>query len=624
MKLKAMRIRNFRCYKEEVEIVFEDFTAFIGRNDAGKSTILEALDIFLNEKTPDKDDAAKGGQANDLTIICEFSDFPETIVIDDEASTSLRDEWLLNEKGMLEIHKTYNGSLDKPKLISIKVRAIHPTATGTEDLTSLKNADLKKRAGDLGISLQGVNQSINADIRKRIRDSHTNLYPASRQILLDVDGNSKKVWAGINAHMPTFALFKSDRASSDQDPEAQDPLKLAVKEAIRAKTEELREISEHIESEVRRIAELTLRKLREMDPTLATQLNPQITTKKWDSLFSVSITGDENVPINKRGSGAKRLVLLNFFRAKVEQASSEKPGAPVIYAIEEPETSQHPRNQRLLVSALTELSGDHQVIITTHTPMLARTFPEQSLRYVKIGEDGRSREILHVDGSNKDEIAKSLGVLPDNAVKIFIGVEGKHDINFLKNISKVLVESGEPVLDLEKMEFEGELIFIPLGGSSLALWVSRLRELNKPEFYIFDRDHSPPAQPKYIQQQNEINVRDNCKALNTCKREMENYIHFDAINRVYESHGIHLNLTRNFGDFDDVPEAVAELVHNLSGSPTAWVSLDPDTKGKKASRVKGMLNGEAAKLMTSELLNDIDKSDSVRGWFAQLKRMITT
>lgn len=46
MKIKSIIIENFRGYKDRQIIDLNDFTAFVGRNDAGKSTILEALDIF--------------------------------------------------------------------------------------------------------------------------------------------------------------------------------------------------------------------------------------------------------------------------------------------------------------------------------------------------------------------------------------------------------------------------------------------------------------------------------------------------------------------------------------------------------------------------------------------------
>lgn len=47
MKLTKLKIKNFRGYKEEIAIDFDNLTAFVGKNDIGKSTILEALDIFL-------------------------------------------------------------------------------------------------------------------------------------------------------------------------------------------------------------------------------------------------------------------------------------------------------------------------------------------------------------------------------------------------------------------------------------------------------------------------------------------------------------------------------------------------------------------------------------------------
>ena len=50
MKIKAIVLANFRPYRDLVRIDVEDFTAFIGRNDAGKSSVLEALEIFFNQE----------------------------------------------------------------------------------------------------------------------------------------------------------------------------------------------------------------------------------------------------------------------------------------------------------------------------------------------------------------------------------------------------------------------------------------------------------------------------------------------------------------------------------------------------------------------------------------------
>ncbi len=47
MKVVSMLLAGFRGYKNLMKVSIGDFTAFVGKNDIGKSTILEALDIFF-------------------------------------------------------------------------------------------------------------------------------------------------------------------------------------------------------------------------------------------------------------------------------------------------------------------------------------------------------------------------------------------------------------------------------------------------------------------------------------------------------------------------------------------------------------------------------------------------
>ena len=43
MRIVSVRIKNFRGYRDEVTIKIDDLTVLIGKNDAGKSTILDML-----------------------------------------------------------------------------------------------------------------------------------------------------------------------------------------------------------------------------------------------------------------------------------------------------------------------------------------------------------------------------------------------------------------------------------------------------------------------------------------------------------------------------------------------------------------------------------------------------
>lgn len=406
--------------------------------------------------------------------------------------------------------------------------------------------------------------------------------------------------------------------STDQDAEAQDPLKAAIREALKSVEVQLQEVKEHVESEVAKIAKATVNKLREMDPSVAETLDPVVNTKKWDSLFTTSITGDEGIPLNKRGSGVKRLVLLNFFRAKAEKLALEANATSIIYAIEEPETSQHPSNQILLLNALRELSdGDgKQVIVTTHTPTLARRIDEKDLRFITKNDEGK-RSIAEGGPELSEAIANSLGVLPDHNVKLFIGLEGVHDISFLQGISRMLINHGETVPDLEQLERDGELIFIPLGGSNLDLWAARLAELNRPELHICDRDYEPPRQPKYESHIEKVNARSGCTALATEKRELENYLHPDAISEAYGDNGINISFEKCFADFDDIPILVAEKVH-LANSETPWLELEPEKRSKKERKAKKVLNSNAVAKMTPQRLTEVDPKGEIEGWLKKI------
>jgi len=455
MRLVKLTVENFRCYKVPTSIRFKDLTALVGKNDVGKSSLMDALAIFFETTKPDKDDACKSGDPKAMCITCEFDQLPEQLVVDTDFPTTLAAEHLLSPGGTLIIKKTYNASIATPSMTSIVALADHPTADRYDDLLSLKKADLATRASELEVNVDAVDKRKNACMRGAIWGSCADLKKAEVAVSLSEEGG-RQVWAALQPSLPTFALFKSDRASTDQDAEAQDPLKASIREAIKTVEPKLQEIQKFVEGEVKKIADATVEKLHDMDPSLAKTLKPVVSTKKWDSLFSTSITGDEGVPLNKRGSGVKRLVLLNFFRAKAEKDASAKSTSSVIYAIEEPETSQHPSNQRMLLNALRELSADtgKQVIVTTHTPVLARCLDVSDLRFIEMGTSG-VREI-HEGGSDLsllETIAKSLGVLPDDTVQAFVGVEGPNDISFLKGMASMLIAHAEAIPDLEQLDW---------------------------------------------------------------------------------------------------------------------------------------------------------------------------
>jgi predicted ATP-dependent endonuclease of OLD family len=141
-------------------------------------------------------------------------------------------------------------------------------------------------------------------------------------------------------------------------------------------------------------------KLNELNSDIANSLNPIIPTSenlKWIDVFKkVSIACDEDIPINKRGSGIKRLILLSFFRAEAERRRTDRNSPSIVYAIEEPETSQHTEHQKKLMSALLTLSeaANTQILLTTHSAVAVKELDFEHIRLV--AQTGTNKTVQEV------------------------------------------------------------------------------------------------------------------------------------------------------------------------------------------------------------------------------------
>jgi predicted ATPase len=93
-----------------VKVSVADLTTFVGKNDIGKSTILEALEIFFNNETVKIEPGDANIYSNEtlVTITCEFSDIPEKLTLDAGAETALGSEYLLSATGTLKIRKEFD------------------------------------------------------------------------------------------------------------------------------------------------------------------------------------------------------------------------------------------------------------------------------------------------------------------------------------------------------------------------------------------------------------------------------------------------------------------------------------------------------------------------------------
>ncbi|MGI0010889.1 MAG: AAA family ATPase [Nitrosopumilaceae archaeon] len=129
MRLRKFRVRAFRCIHDSGEIKVGDLAAFIGRNESGKTTILEALTLLNKE-----------AKVSDLDLCDEMSE---------ELKSEMRiveGEFELGEKEIKLIQEKF------PNLADIKKIRLYRTQ---------KNPKVQYDFGDVKIS-EDANKRINS------------------------------------------------------------------------------------------------------------------------------------------------------------------------------------------------------------------------------------------------------------------------------------------------------------------------------------------------------------------------------------------------------------------------------------------------------------------------------
>ena len=607
MKIGRIYLENFRGFYGRVEIPFDNLTVLIGKNDQGKSSILEAVDIFINEgKGPTKLDPrdlntkAQNEGKSEFKIGVLFKQYPEELVIDTTNKTTLKEEYLLNKDNELEIWKSFKNG----KLSSTYIQCYHPS--NDDFLRAILTKKIKELQDFVKNNRIGCSDNRKAALlRKAIRDYYSDnggLLFSSIDIPIDAEG-LKEIWDKLKNYLPVFALFHSDRRNVDQDDEIQDPLKVKIEQIFKRDDiqQKLSEIANEIDSEVKRIANSTVdqfKKLSQSDTEIYPNI-PEVAQLKWKDVYKgIGFDTTDNIPLNKRGSGFRRMVLLSSFLADIE-SKQYLDNNDIIYAIEEPETSLHPDLQNRLINALIELSNltNYQVMLTTHSPALIRLFQTGSVRFVE--QENGSAGVSVFCESVMSKIIKTMGLLPEIG-KVVICVEGNNDEKFLLNINNAITELRD-IVDLRAKIDSGVLAIIPMYGANLKDWINRyaLKNTNAIEFHLYDRDDDQ----KYKKDIEQVrNRNDGSIGMLTKKREIENYINVDKINSEF---GIHIEATNEEWDDMDVPNQIMGKRKDL-----------------KECYIKSIICGKLSKSTTKEELIFLNAWDEVRSWFDKINELV--
>jgi putative ATP-dependent endonuclease of OLD family len=612
MRLDEVALSGFRGYRNEIVVpIHEQTTTLIGRNDAGKSSLFEALEVFFGGSKLELTDFTVDSESP-VSISCTFSDLPSLVTIDVDRSTTLADEYLLDATGRLTITKTWTRSKLTAPVMSAQV--VHPVFEDGTDLLNAKLPALKALATQLDVPAADVDDRRTSSayrhaIWKRALGEGLAQLEESTVPLTSEDG--KSVGVSLGNYMPVFHLFRADRPGTEADQLAQDPARAVIKAVLEEHQEQLEALSKTVQREVGELLADVVTRLGEVAPELAATLTATDPSPVWSKAFSGLQFIDENgVPLSKRGSGTRRLVLLSFFRATAEKGLDFDDDGDnhyrrgVITAVEEPETALHADLQTDIVAALQDV-GDlphRQVLLTTHSSNLIRLVPAQSIRYitgekpsricVSVGPDGDATELLA-------QLNKSLGIFTDHNVRCFILIEGRNDVVGLKNLTDAFaLTPSYGVRSMASLEEDGVIAFMPIGGGGNAsLWASNLSPFRRDEVHIMDSDRTSEGSGLKPEMKTLISRADKKRHVYVLdRRELENYLTDEAIVSEYSGtegfQSLYVKLKQSRGDWDyqDVPSLCAEVVHSLDPSAVlAWDKLDLGKKKEKGSRAKKTL-----------------------------------
>jgi len=516
MRIKYLTIRNFRGIDKLENLEISNLNTFVGKNDAGKSAILRAVECFFDVKKFDTKDVFKGKQDDDITSI-EIS-FESSVEIDDLA---------LDSKKLVTIKKEFSVVNGKAKPAEYYLSNDF-TEEKYQDLWNKKEQDLNQIISDLGEepnkSGRGKKNIIRIEQIKTILTDND-----KADIYHELGDFLKNIEKTYEITLPEYSLFDAEQDLNIEATNFQSQFKPIISAYFETAKEKTAEIEKGLKidlatefEEIRKYMTKNVSGLKKLNPT--TDFDWSKSLKKFD--LNLEFEGQNfDVPISHKGTGFKRLLMVAYF----EYLANKKSVKNQIFAIEEPETYLHPSAQLDLLNSIIRISENSQFFLTTHSPVFAGATDGKNSILVtkdKFGISHYSREEQDII----DQIINELGIRPDynllKEIKYLIFVEGVDDTHFLKTYAKTVLDK-----DLEN----DKILCVIGGGGSLKNYadLNLFKKLKGNNLYsvMVDGDDQSNGKEKWCQRIKAKCDEDTADFKKLSKREIENYCHPKAICR---------------------------------------------------------------------------------------------
>jgi putative ATP-dependent endonuclease of OLD family len=522
--IDTFRVQNYKPIKDSGHITVGDITTFIGKNDAGKSSFLEAVHLFLDGSKP-KDDHFHKREAEKITFTSKLTNLPP------ELEERLGDDYLPSEGGEFIIRKEFERR--------------EGSTPGAE--TYVNGEKLAKGA----ISVDGEEL-----YKAKSRDYIWEHLPEPLPIFAERDVNEEtKLKGGTFLNKLLMPVLKRGGFDNEIDQQV-DQLKKSLEETSEGIGERLTGYMQSHLSDVEKV---------NMSPgsiQISKAISPTIHLE--DKHLS------ESINVTERGSGVGSLLLLSMMQAYVDL----QVGEGYLLLFEEPGNFLHPAAERKMLEALRRIAETgSQVMITTHSQVFIdnRTSAEMYVTrrdsgvttFTRIEEDGFTA-VEEIGARNSD-------ILQSDFV---IYVEGPSDVKIIEAIAEHHIENWN----------EHNITIQHLGGLGNIRHCepNKLKKINRNFAFLLDSDRTEPD-ADLKKEVSELSYRASgegirCHVLE--RREIENYFHSEAIGEV-----LSLSVPEDyFTEFCDVEDRAKELIsaqHLPEGQEADSSDFDKIKHGKQ-------------------------------------------
>lgn len=453
MRIKQFVVKGGYRSLKDVSINFDDITVLVGTNDSGKSNVLKALGTFFlsaeSQDIQEVKDIDGGGGGNpfsydlaiknndlffdkipteiELSALLDLSTaeldllFPlESYISPDETSTILKEDL----KSPIQVSRRI---FRRDNSVHIKTSQIRIDSCDLEILRIEKDK-IKWLGRKESVLLYGRGSNLTEMLFRIIANSFS-LIPSDRR--LRREKRSRQTYSKDGDNIPSAYLSYEKDASIEKD-----------------------QIFEEIKGD-------TINIFPNVRNVTSKEYGEEIVDVHFGKFKSSAV-----------GSGIQQVFVSIFDILSTENR---------IVALEEPEIHLHPSKQREFLEYLQQKSKDRQIILTTHSPVIAGNLNLRNVNLVKLSNSGETT-VEPLTDDNVEEVIDELGIKPSDIFNddVIVFVEGTDDVSIFTAWRKLLQPSSK-------------IGFFDSGGWTKMEYFANAAILKSesvqiPSFFIFDGD----------------------------------------------------------------------------------------------------------------------------------------